>query len=178
MSLNIIGWYHSHPHITVFPSNVDIKTQLLYQTMDKKFIGLIVSVFNQNKKTFLDTIELIGFQSADDHFVKIPINICVSDDNRLIEQNLQTLYKIPEILTQEENNLFKQHSQNSTNFLCNMSNMGLYLHSMSQILDSSFLEMIQSLECRTKINEILIREVQRTIITTDNVDVKMEDEMS
>eukprot|EP00879_Flechtneria_rotunda_P024574 GHRR01026061.1.p1 GENE.GHRR01026061.1~~GHRR01026061.1.p1 ORF type:complete len:114 (-),score=21.40 GHRR01026061.1:147-488(-) len=24
----IVGWYHSHPHITVLPSHVDVKTQV------------------------------------------------------------------------------------------------------------------------------------------------------
>ena len=24
----IIGWYHSHPHITVHPSHVDVNTQV------------------------------------------------------------------------------------------------------------------------------------------------------
>jgi BRCA1/BRCA2-containing complex subunit 3 len=23
----VIGWYHSHPHITVLPSHVDVRTQ-------------------------------------------------------------------------------------------------------------------------------------------------------
>lgn len=39
--------YHSHPHITVMPSHVDVRTQAMYQTMDEGFIGLIFSVFNQ-----------------------------------------------------------------------------------------------------------------------------------
>jgi BRCA1/BRCA2-containing complex subunit 3 len=25
----IIGWYHSHPHITVLPSHVDVATQVM-----------------------------------------------------------------------------------------------------------------------------------------------------
>jgi proteasome lid subunit RPN8/RPN11 len=25
----VVGWYHSHPHITVFPSHVDVDTQVL-----------------------------------------------------------------------------------------------------------------------------------------------------
>ena len=25
----VIGWYHSHPHITVLPSHVDVQTQVL-----------------------------------------------------------------------------------------------------------------------------------------------------
>ena len=24
----IVGWYHSHPHITVLPSHVDVRTQV------------------------------------------------------------------------------------------------------------------------------------------------------
>ena len=43
----VIGWYHSHPHITVLPSHVDIKTQATYQMLDDGFVGLIFSVFNQ-----------------------------------------------------------------------------------------------------------------------------------
>jgi hypothetical protein len=29
----IIGWVHSHPHITVLPSHVDLRTQAQYQQM-------------------------------------------------------------------------------------------------------------------------------------------------
>lgn len=39
--------YHSHPHITVLPSHVDVRTQAMYQGLDEGFIGLIFSVFNQ-----------------------------------------------------------------------------------------------------------------------------------
>jgi len=42
----VIGWYHSHPHITVHPSHVDVKTQRMFQNLDKGFVGLIFSVFN------------------------------------------------------------------------------------------------------------------------------------
>ena len=68
----IIGWYHSHPHITVHASHVDIRTQVRisscgalmllrvefptctvalwqanYQMMDSGFVGLIFSAFNE-----------------------------------------------------------------------------------------------------------------------------------
>ncbi|KAI8098444.1 JAB1/Mov34/MPN/PAD-1 ubiquitin protease-domain-containing protein, partial [Gilbertella persicaria] len=42
----VIGWYHSHPHITVFPSHVDVRTQLSQQLMDERFFGVIVSCFD------------------------------------------------------------------------------------------------------------------------------------
>ncbi len=45
---DVVGWYHSHPNITVFPSQVDINTQLNLQLVGKYFIGLIFSVFVAN----------------------------------------------------------------------------------------------------------------------------------
>ena len=47
MGLCLYYRYHSHPHITVLPSHVDVRTQAMYQSMDEGFIGLIFSVFNQ-----------------------------------------------------------------------------------------------------------------------------------
>ena len=41
--------YHSHPHLAVVPSHVDVRTQALYQQMDSTFIGLIFSVFNSGR---------------------------------------------------------------------------------------------------------------------------------
>ena len=45
--LNVVGWYHSHPNITVWPSHVDLKTQFSYQRMSQDWIGLIFAVFNK-----------------------------------------------------------------------------------------------------------------------------------
>lgn len=59
--INVLGWYHSHPHITVQPSHVDLRTQASYQMMDDRFVGIIFSVFNVDKtkvKAILDLIEL------------------------------------------------------------------------------------------------------------------------
>ena len=38
--------YHSHPHITVLPSHVDLKTQAAYQMLDDGFVGIIISAFS------------------------------------------------------------------------------------------------------------------------------------
>ena len=47
IKVRVIGWYHSHPHITVLPSHVDVRTQASYQQLDAGFIGIIFSTFNQ-----------------------------------------------------------------------------------------------------------------------------------
>ena len=39
LGLQVVGWYHSHPHITVFPSHVDVRTQGQYQQLDAGFVG-------------------------------------------------------------------------------------------------------------------------------------------
>ena len=43
--LRIVGWYHSHPHITAAPSHVDVRTQRAYQVLDDRFVGIIAACF-------------------------------------------------------------------------------------------------------------------------------------
>ncbi|XP_038978748.1 lys-63-specific deubiquitinase BRCC36-like [Phoenix dactylifera] len=60
----VIGWYHSHPHITVLPSHVDVRTQAMYQLLDPGFIGLIFSCFSEDAQK-IGRIQVIAFQSLD-----------------------------------------------------------------------------------------------------------------
>eukprot|EP01117_Protostelium_nocturnum_P004978 TRINITY_DN1803_c0_g1_i2.p1 TRINITY_DN1803_c0_g1~~TRINITY_DN1803_c0_g1_i2.p1 ORF type:complete len:246 (+),score=46.26 TRINITY_DN1803_c0_g1_i2:187-924(+) len=62
-TVRVIGWYHSHPHITVHPSHVDVRTQASYQQLDKGFVGLIISCFN-SKADKSENIQIIAFQSV------------------------------------------------------------------------------------------------------------------
>ncbi|XP_039070850.1 lys-63-specific deubiquitinase BRCC36-like isoform X2 [Hibiscus syriacus] len=60
----VIGWYHSHPHITVLPSHVDVRTQAMYQLLDSGFVGLIFSCFSEDINK-MGRIQVIAFQSSD-----------------------------------------------------------------------------------------------------------------
>ncbi|KAG4972618.1 hypothetical protein AAZX31_13G344000 [Glycine max] len=60
----VIGWYHSHPHITVLPSHVDVRTQAMYQLLDSGFIGLIFSCYSEDVNK-VGRIQVIAFQSSD-----------------------------------------------------------------------------------------------------------------
>ena len=60
MRVRVIGWYHSHPHITVLPSHVDVATQASYQQLDAGFIGIIFSTFNQVKAPEAQSVVLRG----------------------------------------------------------------------------------------------------------------------
>ncbi len=62
--LKVVGWFHSHPHISILPSHVDAKTQGEYQLyMDKRFVGLIFSVFDENVVDMTGSIKMIAFQA-------------------------------------------------------------------------------------------------------------------
>uniref|UniRef100_A0A915JGB7 MPN domain-containing protein n=1 Tax=Romanomermis culicivorax TaxID=13658 RepID=A0A915JGB7_ROMCU len=63
-NLHAIGWYHSHPHITVYPSDVDLRTQDSFQSMvDKMWFGLIFGVYNNEEPTKTNHLQLIAFQT-------------------------------------------------------------------------------------------------------------------
>lgn len=44
----LVGWFHSHPNITIFPSHVDLNTQSSLQSLGQHFVGLIISNFSRD----------------------------------------------------------------------------------------------------------------------------------
>lgn len=78
--MRILGWYHSHPHITVWPSHVDLATQYNYQAMDENFVGIIFSLFNDDVSSQTSCYEVTCFQTkrgedGDMKRLSIPIEI-------------------------------------------------------------------------------------------------------
>ncbi|KAL0484554.1 BRCA1/BRCA2-containing complex subunit 3 [Acrasis kona] len=60
--IRVIGWYHSHPHFSPYPSHVDLRCQGNYQQLDQGFVGLIFSVFNTGE-SYQSNIHMHAFQS-------------------------------------------------------------------------------------------------------------------
>eukprot|EP01012_Entosiphon_sulcatum_P058077 TRINITY_DN8201_c0_g1_i1.p1 TRINITY_DN8201_c0_g1~~TRINITY_DN8201_c0_g1_i1.p1 ORF type:complete len:307 (+),score=47.38 TRINITY_DN8201_c0_g1_i1:41-961(+) len=60
----VIGWYHSHPRITPYPSHVDLRTQGDFQGMEPGWIGLIYSVFTTSRQGTVSHVQLHAFQSV------------------------------------------------------------------------------------------------------------------
>lgn len=77
----VIGWYHSHPHIIVLPSHVDVRTQAMYQLLDTGFIGLIFSCFSEDAQK-VGRIQVIAFQSLDGKQSRTPKPIPLSPVNK------------------------------------------------------------------------------------------------
>ena len=70
------GWYHSHPHITIWPSHVDLRTQFSMQQLGGEFIGIIFSCFSRDSQLH-EKVNLIGFRSDPEtqQGITIPIDI-------------------------------------------------------------------------------------------------------
>jgi len=61
--LRVVGWYHSHPHITIFPSEVDLRTQEQYQDcVHPLWIGLIFGAFDSEELSKSHRFQYIAFQ--------------------------------------------------------------------------------------------------------------------
>ena len=104
LGAKVVGWYHSHPNITVPPSHVDLRTQANYQNMDQHFVGLIFSVFNFDRKTSTDTKEAIAFQTTsggDCRYVTLAVGRDQAGE-RMEEMAIQAVTSIPGILKVEE----------------------------------------------------------------------------
>ena len=96
----VLGWYHSHPHITVLPSHVDVRTQGYYQQLDRGFLGLIFSVFDKGN------LEICAFQSRGKGGgvencewcrVEIPVVISCASSSRMDEINNISNISPPEL---------------------------------------------------------------------------------
>lgn len=83
----VVGWYHSHPHITVLPSHVDLRTQLQYQGMEKGFVGLIFAVFNANPRLGNMQHEVMAFRTqAGDNPVRVCLQVTVVPERSLLSE--------------------------------------------------------------------------------------------
>ncbi|XP_057967122.1 uncharacterized protein LOC131157178 isoform X2 [Malania oleifera] len=82
----VIGWYHSHPHITILPSHVDVRTQAMYQLLDSGFIGLIFSCFSEDAHK-VGRIQVIAFQSLDgrQNYMLRPVSLSPVNRSSIID---------------------------------------------------------------------------------------------
>lgn len=142
--IRIIGWYHSHPHITVLPSHVDVRTQGSWQMMDDSFVGLIFSVFNEEaSKT--QRIQTIAFQSvlvpeaSTETFTQrdVPISIVPHGwpQTLLGIRSPQTLSSLARVLFDEELEMLKQASEQATSVLQHMHHRSIHNKFLSKFVE-------------------------------------------
>uniref|UniRef100_A0A2R8ZHL2 Lys-63-specific deubiquitinase n=1 Tax=Pan paniscus TaxID=9597 RepID=A0A2R8ZHL2_PANPA len=108
--MRVVGWYHSHPHITVWPSHVDVRTQAMYQMMDQGFVGLIFSCFIEDKNTRAGRVLYTCFQSIQaqksSEYERIEIPIHIVPHVTIGKACLESAVELPKILCQEEQDAY------------------------------------------------------------------------
>jgi len=158
--MRVLGWYHSHPHITVCPSHVDVRTQANYQMMDKGFVGLIFSVFSELKDTKEQEVQLTCFQSDDGEVVEIPLEIIPTPE--ISDRCLTTMTDVAKILIQEEEDTaesWKDHPD----ILASIHNDAVRTQALIHITDKITKPLIQTLESRIESNRLRAAHLRRTL---------------
>eukprot|EP00198_Chlamydomonas_reinhardtii_P012677 XP_001702014.1 predicted protein [Chlamydomonas reinhardtii] len=113
--VRVVGWYHSHPHITVLPSHVDVRTQAMYQLLDPGFVGLIVSAFNRDAATEAATVQLTAFQALPDvdpqaagGLIRKEVRLAVTPAATPLERSFSDVLVVQRMLLMEENEVYKK----------------------------------------------------------------------
>ncbi|XP_026670531.1 lys-63-specific deubiquitinase BRCC36-like isoform X2 [Ceratina calcarata] len=149
--VRVLGWYHSHPHITVCPSHVDCRTQTSYQMMDPSFVGLIFSVFSENKESKEQEISLICFQSHNDKEVEIPLEIVHTP--MISNTCLKTMTDLIKIFVQEEEEM-AETCKDQQDILVNIHNDAVRTRALVHITDIITKPLILTFEKRLALNKL------------------------
>ncbi|XP_070000674.1 lys-63-specific deubiquitinase BRCC36 isoform X1 [Penaeus vannamei] len=136
--LHIVGWYHSHPHITVWPSDIDLQTQAGYQQMDSRFIGLIFSVYNEDKKTKVGSHQVTCFQATNQspegeapQYVRLPVPLEIQPTPNLATNNQQALENLCATLFDEQSEVLELSRQRSPQYpLAHLHNAAVMVRSV------------------------------------------------
>ena len=91
IGLYIVGWYHSHPGLSVFMSPVDVRTQMAYQSLYPKAIALVIDPSKYLRTGHISNIDFRVFRVSDDGaVVSIPVAIGMRRE-RVIESTIAAL---------------------------------------------------------------------------------------
>ncbi|KRZ69681.1 Diacylglycerol kinase epsilon [Trichinella papuae] len=127
--VRVIGWYHSHPHITVYPSGVDNHTQCEYQNaLDPMWIGIIFSVYNTDERSGVGRLNYLAFQSFEDGYYSVPVMIVPKLEPAIDSTVIERIGALTELCFAEESDAFDKAVQ-SFNFDDNLQQMNTLAYS-------------------------------------------------
>ncbi|KAK6194414.1 hypothetical protein SNE40_000051 [Patella caerulea] len=165
--MRVLGWYHSHPHITVWPSHVDVRTQAMYQMLDPGFIGLIFSVFNEDKITKQNRVQVTCFQSVNyggdygpPQYERVEVPLHIVPSAGIGSTALDALVELPRILCLEEGEAYGQTTQDGDlDLLTKIQNASVYTKCLCHIMEVMSGPLIQALENRLKMNKFRMEQL-------------------
>lgn len=132
----VVGWYHSHPKITPWPSDVDYRCQQSHELMDKAFIGLIFSVFNYDPNDLKHSIQVHAFQGKMEK-AKTSIEVVPTPLN-YPSRALDRIVQLQEVLVQEDKQSIFLGNQTYDNPLKTMYHSAEFTKRVSRLVQGSF----------------------------------------
>uniref|UniRef100_A0A8C4XF93 BRCA1/BRCA2-containing complex subunit 3 n=1 Tax=Erpetoichthys calabaricus TaxID=27687 RepID=A0A8C4XF93_ERPCA len=164
--MRVVGWYHSHPHITVWPSHVDVRTQAMYQMMDQGFVGLIFSCFIEDKNTKTGRILYTCFQSVQaqkgSEYERVEIPIHVVPHETIGKVCLESAVELPKILCQEEQDAYRRiHNLTHLDPVTKIHNGSVFTKNLCSQMSAISGPLLQWLEDRLDQNKQRISELQQ-----------------
>ncbi|XP_024420114.2 lys-63-specific deubiquitinase BRCC36 isoform X3 [Desmodus rotundus] len=164
--MRVVGWYHSHPHITVWPSHVDVRTQAMYQMMDQGFVGLIFSCFIEDKNTKTGRVLYTCFQSVQaqksSEYERIEIPIHIVPHVTIGKVCLESAVELPKILCQEEQDAYRRiHSLTHLDSVTKIHNGSVFTKNLCSQMSAVSGPLLQWLEDRLEQNQQHLQELEQ-----------------
>lgn len=151
----VVGWYHSHPHITVHPSAVDLRTQESYQLLDPGFVGLIFNCFGKEADGHMEN-QVVSFRSQDLTEVNIPTYIVVPS---VPVDVLSKLVDIHNVLKREERAYYDEACKGGDlNVLYSSS---VYNKSLTKLIEYGYLPLIYALKQKLENNRKILNDLKQ-----------------
>lgn len=160
-TMRVLGWYHSHPHITVWPSHVDVRTQAIYQMMDEGFVGIIISVFSEDKVSKEQQVQITCFQSTNQspegespQYIRLEVPLHIQPTSCLSKPCLQSMVELPEILFQEEKDSYDATTKLTfLSILAQLNNKAVLTQALCHITEVVSGPLVMALEQRKANNQ-------------------------
>ncbi|KAH9577692.1 JAB1/MPN/MOV34 metalloenzyme domain [Trypanosoma melophagium] len=145
----VIGWYHSHPRITPYPSHVDLRSQRNYQQLESGWVGLIFSVFYTDA-TQKGGVSIHCFQTGpDDSHVMVDFEIVSRLDTPLSPQlTCDTTHEMLRVFAKEIDEaveLVRKRSGNATDaMIAARSLKEVQLYTLENLIAQPALRLLRS----------------------------------
>eukprot|EP00123_Amoebidium_parasiticum_P011638 comp20826_c0_seq1/m.27481 comp20826_c0_seq1/g.27481 ORF comp20826_c0_seq1/g.27481 comp20826_c0_seq1/m.27481 type:complete len:260 (-) comp20826_c0_seq1:681-1460(-) len=155
--VQVVGWYHSHPHITVLPSAVDLRTQAGYQTMDSCFVGLIFSCFTGTERNKTEErVQVTAFQALQvgSTYERQEVAMEVVSEGLLLASNLKALVSLAELMLAEEQQAHRQSINDREVSVMEAIHSGaIYTKALCQLMEVLAGPLLQQLQARIESNK-------------------------
>ena len=155
--VQMVGWYHSHPHITPVPSAVDLRTQAQYQEyIERTFVGLIFSTFDTDKTNGLGALPYLAFQ-ADHNQQQILIPVCVVPTSDLVhpsslpDSTLRSITDLPQLMLEESEEAYQEEKAMATSLLHAHHDAALHSTFVLRILHHHLYPLQEHLKSRSRL---------------------------